>query len=88
MFSWVYGRRENGSMALFGPFVSSTRAQEYADEAVGLYETQVAELPTRDQSKATSMLKAKLVRQTKNVELGMQKVSHPRVGSAYSSCYS
>jgi len=61
MYSWVVawgreGTRLAGKRSLFGPFTTSVRAQKFSDSMMG--ETEVHEFDTRNQSRATQLLKA------------------------------
>jgi len=60
------GTRLEGKRSLFGPFATSVRAQEFSDGLLG--ETDVHEFPTRNQARATQLLKAKGV----EVEIGKE----------------
>ncbi len=71
-YNWVFGRRSDMNGVVLGPYEQS-QAEAVADK---LEDGQVFVLPTKDQSKATQMIKAELFRQTQNIEQATKRMSH------------
>lgn len=75
--TWFYivGKSPEGRTVLIGPEATSQAANERGFQAFnGVFE--VYELPTRDRSKATSILKAKLLDATGNLSEALKPVKH------------
>ena len=75
MWFWVVGKHE-GKTHLYGPCNSEERAYEIgSDKFIGDFE--VVQLPTRNSSRATQMVKAKkLVKY--DIEEATKKFKHPK----------
>ncbi len=76
-YQWIYGiNGSTGRGVILGPFNDEDEALERASN---LGEVKVHSLPTRDQARATQIIKAKLLR-GKGISQAMQRVRHGRKG--------
>ncbi len=77
-YYWVHGiNGSTGRGVILGPFNEENDA---LDRASDLGEVKVHELPTRNQARATQIIKAKLLR-GKGISQAMQRVRHPGRGA-------
>ncbi len=80
MFYWVFGYSEEGKRALLGPYPTEEKAAEVADL---LTDAEIYPLETRNQQKATKIVKAKLIQEGVNVDEAFQRQSHVKPSSRY-----
>ena len=71
---WVWGESQGRRVAL-GPYNDEDEAREKGKILIGGYFDAV-ELPTRDITKATQMLKARLLGETHNIPYSLERVRH------------
>lgn len=77
-YFWVYGKNAStGNSVIVGPFADEDHAR---DDASNLGDVRVFKLPTRDHSKATRQIKAKVLR-TGGVREAMQRMNHKMSGT-------
>lgn len=78
-YHWVYGiNGSTGRGVILGPFNEENDALERASD---LGEVKVHHLPTRNQARATQIIKARLLR-GRGIVSAMQRVRHGRKGAA------
>lgn len=81
-YFWVvdYKQRKDGNFSpvIIGgrAFSSEIRAQQYIDESNLSQKAEIIELDTRNQAKATSKIKAQLIRRYKSLDKGMVRAVH------------
>lgn len=77
-YFWAYGiNGSTGKGAIVGPFATEAQARE---DVSNLGEVRMFRLPTRDHSKATRIIKAKILR-TSGVKEALQRMSHKVTGA-------
>ena len=71
-YHWVFGRKADQNGVVLGPY-EQTQADLIADK---LEDGRVFSLPTKDQSRATQMIKAELFGKSQDIEQATKQVGH------------
>ncbi len=74
-YFWVLGYSDEGKRALLGPYTNEMRAMEIADY---LTDSEIYPLETRNQQKATKIVKARLIAEGIEIDDALQRQSHRR----------
>lgn len=74
MFWWIVTTFK-GQPVILGPYTSEEEASQVGFEKLG-GNFESYELPTRDKSKATSMIKARILNKTSDLETALRKAKH------------
>jgi len=74
MYYWIYGRY-NGKLVILGCKSSEEEANQYGYEKLE-FPFDVVGLPTKDRGRATSMIKARVLDKTANIDTALQRASH------------
>ena len=74
MYYWIYGRY-NGKLVILGCKSSEEEANQYGYEKLD-FNFDVVGLPTKDRGRATSMIKARVLDKTANIDTALQRASH------------
>ena len=74
MYWWLKTTYE-GRPLILGPYGTEQLANEFGFKHFGA-DFEAYELPTRDKSRATAMIKARILQQTSNLDTALQKVRH------------
>jgi len=73
---WVVDRDKKGKPHLFGPFFHPNQMQDYIDSNLS-GNARDYELNTINSAEATRQLKARFVKEFKNLDKGVARFSHP-----------
>lgn len=65
----------NGKLYLLGPYTTEEKALDVADEEVDT-EFEIIGLPTRNRTKATQMVRARVLDQTHNITHSVERMKH------------
>lgn len=74
MYYWISATKE-GRKILLGPYKTEDEATEKGMEKLDI-SFDVIPLPTSDESRATRMLKAKILEDTSDIDVSLKRVSH------------
>ena len=78
MYWWLKTTYE-GKLVILGPYATEELASEFGLEKFG-ENFEAIDLPTRDKSRATSMIKARILKQTSNLGTALQRARHQLPG--------
>lgn len=74
MYWWIKTAHE-GRLVILGPYNSEEEASQFGFQKLGS-DFETYDLPTRDKSRATSMIKARILQQTSNLGIALQRAKH------------
>ena len=74
MYWWIKTTHE-GRLVILGPYGTESEANEFGLEHFG-NNYEAFDLPTRDKARATSMIKARILKQTSNLDTALQRARH------------
>lgn len=74
MYWWIKATHE-GRLVILGPYSTEGEASGFGFQRLGT-DFEVYDLPTRDKARATSMIKARILKQTSNLDTALQRARH------------
>lgn len=74
MYWWIKTTHE-GRLVILGPYATEGEASDFAFQQLGT-DFEVFDLPTRDKARATSMIKARILKQTSSLDTALQRARH------------
>jgi len=73
---WYVTTTVNGRLYILGPYVDEEKALETAGTELGDTDFELVELPTRDRSKATQLMRARVLEETHNLPYAVRRTKH------------
>lgn len=74
LYYWIYARNK-GRLIILGAKSSEEAANQYGYEKLEV-PFDVVGLPTKDRARATSMIKARLLDETNNLDIALRRATH------------